>query len=47
MKVKSRQCPNDPGAMKHLYIKTSTNFHQKWTTVKWQYCLLCGLILTD
>ena len=42
-----RQCPNDHGAMKRLYMKTTTHYHQKWTTVKWQYCPFCGLILPD
>jgi hypothetical protein len=47
MKSPFLQYPNDNGAMKLLSIKTTNYFRQKWTTVRWQNCPLCGLIFPD
>jgi hypothetical protein len=47
MKSKSRQCPNDHGAMKRCHIKTTDHKIQQWCAIPWQFCPICKMMLPD
>ena len=47
MKAKSRQCPNEHGAIHRCHIRTSEHKIQRWHSIPWQYCPVCKMMLPD
>jgi endonuclease III len=47
MKSRSKQCPNNHGAMHRVHIKTTKDKVQSWQAIGWQYCPVCRIMLPD
>jgi hypothetical protein len=45
--MKSRQCPNGHGAMKHFPIRIMRHTVQLWSSIPWLYSLACKMTLVD
>jgi len=47
MKLASKQCPNNHGAMKRCHIKITKDRVQSWHAIPWQFCPECRVMLPD
>jgi hypothetical protein len=47
MKSKSKQCPNNHGAMHRCHVKLTKDGKQRWQVIGWQYCTICKMMLMD